>query len=92
MPSYSIEIPNIAETELTGYLGTAVATYRGHEWRVPLGRSGTTRDGYPAGNDMVPPAVWAYATRMYDMLAAEYVAGRERRKADAANAADTLTA
>lgn len=68
MATYQIEVECNAVAQTTGRLGTAVATYYGHEYRIPLGAKGITRDGHPCGLDMVPKAVYDFAVRQYDAL------------------------
>lgn len=74
MATYSIEVPTIVETQITGCLGTAIATYRGHEWRVrldapQLARDCATRDGEPTSHYSVPLSVWRFAMGWYTQLA-----------------------
>lgn len=73
MAAYSIEVEPILVTELTGRLGAALATYRGHEYRVTLGGRGITRDGAPIEARDVPAAVYKFATQQYDMLCKAYM-------------------
>lgn len=68
MAKYEIEVECTAVAQLTGRLGTAVVTYRGHEYRVALGGKEITRDGYPAGADTLPKSVYDYAVKQYDNL------------------------
>jgi hypothetical protein len=73
MATYQIEVEPIATTQITGRLGAALVSYRGHDYRVTLGGKEITRDGYPCGADVLPARVYAYAVEMYDMLAKTYL-------------------
>jgi hypothetical protein len=45
--NYAIEVESNAVADLTGRLGTAVVTYRGYEYRIPMaGGRGITMDGH----------------------------------------------
>ncbi len=81
MPAYAIEVEPIVVTQLTGRLGTAVATYRGHVYRIALGGSEVSRDGKPCPIGKVPPTVYTFAVRQYEMLVREYRVGEARRAA-----------
>ena len=76
MAEYSVEINSIAQAHITGCLGAALATYRGHKYRVPLGGHSAsnfpTRDGHPCGVDVLPAAVYSFAAKQYDSLLKEY--------------------
>ncbi len=73
MAEYSIEVCSYCEAEVTGKLGTAIAKYRGHEYRVALGVEDITKDGYPCSVDMLPKAVYDFAARQYDALCEAYL-------------------
>ena len=73
MATYQIEVEPIITAQLTGRLGTAVVTFRGHEYRVTLGGKEITRDGYPCGADTLPKPVYAFAVRQYDNLLAAHL-------------------
>jgi|HubBroStandDraft_2_1064218.scaffolds.fasta_scaffold183240_3 hypothetical protein len=77
MATYEIEVEPIAIAHLTGRLGWAIVTYRGHEYRVTLGGREITRDGYPCGADTLPKAVYAYAVKQYDNLLNAYQMRRD---------------
>lgn len=73
MATYEIEVEPIAVAHVTGRLGAAIVTYRGHQYRVTLGGKEITRDGYPCGVDCLPKSVYAFAVKQYDALLAEYL-------------------
>lgn len=72
MSSYAFECEPIVVTTLTGQLGTACVSYRGHDYRITLGGPGCTRDGIDVALSAVPKPVHAYATRIYDLLRKEH--------------------
>lgn len=74
MADYSMSVPTIAETQITGCLGSAIATYRGHTYRADIYRSGIgtmTRDGNALRDSLLLPApVLAHLKRVIAMLRA----------------------
>ncbi len=76
MASYEIEVASFCEAQITGRMGTAIVTFRGHTYRVALGAAEVTRDGYPCGVDVLPAPVYAFAVRQYDALAKAHLEDR----------------
>ena len=74
MSNYEIEVECNAVAQTTGRLGTAIVNYRGHDYRIPLGASGITRDGVIISGQAVPKAVYDFAVKQYDALCKAHLA------------------
>ena len=72
MVIYKLEIAPIATAQLTGQLGTLIATFRGREYRVMLGGYNHTKDGKPIDLMEIPKPVYRQALKWYNNLVAEY--------------------
>ncbi len=71
MVEYTMEIPSIAESQLTGYYGAALADYRGVKYRVEFHADKTriTRNGYPVAADTLPKPVYKRAVTVRQLIA-----------------------